>query len=225
MTVILILLTFAVFIAIDWMLSRKKLPAVMPVHSPEPAVPSSNFIEGFNVPPDLAYHPGHAWARRERKNVVRVGMDEFAAALAGKVEKVELPKPGHWIRQGQKSWSLFRGQNKAEMLSPIEGEVVEINEQVVKDPSLVRRDPYGEGWLFAVFAPDEESVLRNLLPANLVGSWMGDTVHRLYAKQPAMAGAVMADGGRPAQDLSAAFPNTPWTELTAEFFLTPHAKI
>lgn len=106
------------------------------------------------------------------------------------------------------------------MISPIEGEVVEVNQEVVNNPSLMNSDPYGKGWLFSVFAPDEESTMRNLLPKELVSSWIQDTVARLYARQPELAGAVMADGGRPADDLSAAFPDTAWKELTSEFFLT-----
>lgn len=221
MVVILVLCTFAAFLLIDAILSRKKVAAMLPVEAkPAAVLAEGDIIDGFHVPTELRYHPGHAWAQRERRNVVRVGVDEFAAKLAGKIDKLELPKPGHWIRQGQKAWTLSRGEEQAEMLSPIEGEVVEINYEVVENPSLMTTDPYGKGWLFSVFAPDEESTLRNLLPVDLVASWMRETVGKLYARQPELAGAVMADGGRPADDLSAAFPNTAWKDLTGEFFLT-----
>jgi glycine cleavage system H lipoate-binding protein len=172
------------------------------------------------LPEKLQYHAGHSWLFRERKNVMRVGVDEFAAALLGRVEKIELPKPGHWIRQGQRALGFLRGDQKSEMVSPIEGEVVEINSDVLNDPALMRQDPYGKGWLMTVFVPDEESTTRNLLPKGLVRGWMREAVQRLYAMQPELAGAVAADGGRPAEDLSVAFPNKPWTELTGEFFLT-----
>ena len=221
MAVLLVIFTFAVFLVIDAFLSRKKSPALAPARDITPVeAPESDYVEGFLVPAALRYHPGHAWAQRERRNVIRVGVDEFAAKLAGTVDAIELPKPGHWIRQGQKAWTLTRGGEKAEMLSPIEGEVVEINADVVNNPSLMHSDPYGKGWLFAVFAPDEESTMRNLLPTELVSSWVRENVAKLYARQPELAGAVMADGGRPADDLSVAFPNTSWVDLTGEFFLT-----
>jgi glycine cleavage system H protein len=220
MTVILVLLTFATFIVIDYLLSRKKALAMAPEAQKSEAATASEYVEGFLVPQNLSYHPGHSWLHRERVHVVKVGMDEFAAALAGKVDSIELPKPGHWIRQGQKAWTLHRGEEKTEMVSPIEGEVVEINSALAKNPSLVRKDPYGEGWLMSVFVPDEESTGRNLLPKDLVKGWMRQTVERLYARQPELAGAVAADGGRPAEDLFAAFPGESWTSLTSEFFLT-----
>lgn len=147
-------------------------------------------------------------------------MDEFAAALLGPVQKIELPKPGHWVRQGQKALVFSRDRERTEMVSPIEGEVVEVNPEMARDPSVLRKDPYGRGWLMTVFVPDEESTARNLVPTGLVRSWMRDAVERLYTRQPQLTGAVAADGGRPADDIFAALPDTSWKQLTREFFLT-----
>ena len=94
------------------------------------------------------------------------------------------------------------------------------NQELVKDPSLLRRDPYGRGWVATVHVPDEESTSRNLVPSGLVRNWMRDAVRRLYAHQPMLAGAAAADGGRPAEDLLAGVPEADWKEVTGEFFLT-----
>ncbi len=104
MTVILVLFTFLVFIVLDYVLNHRKTLATVAADATvaAPARLDEGYIDGFHVPEHLSYHPGHSWLVRERKNVVRVGADEFAAALAGKVERIELPKPGQWIRQGQK---------------------------------------------------------------------------------------------------------------------------
>ena len=216
MAVILLLATFLVFIVIDALLSRRKA-AASAADSEVREQPS--LFGGFQVPDTVRYHPGHAWLMRERKNVIRVGIDEFAAALAGRINKIDLPKPGHWVRQGQAAWSLHKGNQKAEMVSPIEGEVMEVNPDVLKDPSLLRTEPYGRGWLMTVFAPDEDSTLRNLLPADLVRNWMQESIERLYARQPQLAGAVAADGGQPVEDLAEAL-GLPWKDVAAEFFLT-----
>ena len=223
MVALLVLGTFLIFILLDWLMSRNKVtqPVVATV-APARALPrmDAEHVEGFLVPDKLSYHPGHSWLSRERRNLVRVGVDEFAAALAGSVEKIELPKPGQWVRQGQKSWAFFRNGEKTEMVSPTEGEIVEINHDLLRDPSLLRREPYGRGWVATIHVPDEESTNRNLVPAGLVRSWMRDAVSRLYAVQPQLAGAVAADGGRPADDLLAAMPEANWKEVTGEFFLT-----
>jgi len=222
MTVILILATFLVFIALDWALNRRAaLPALLV--KPEPAanvLPGGEFIEGFLTPRNVSYHAGHTWLARERKNVMRIGADDFAAALAGKVEKIELPKPGQWLRQGQRAIALLRGGERAEMVSPTEGEVVEINAEVLANPTLLREDPYGRGWLMSILVPDEENTSRNLLPKGLVREWMSNAAAKLYAMQPELAGAVAADGGRPAEDLLAGVPGVKWGETAGEFFLT-----
>lgn len=222
MTVILVLLTLLAFVLLDYLLSRRKLGQAVrtPATRPTPRAPQPTYVEGFLLPDNLRYHPGHAWLLPERRRLVRVGVDEFAAALLGPIQKLELPKPGHWIRQGQKAWTFYRDGEKTEMVSPIEGEIVEINPDVLADPALLRNDPYGRGWLMTVFVPDEEGTARNLLPTGLVRNWMRDAVERLYARQPQLAGGVAADGGRPANDLFAALPDASWRDLTREFFLS-----
>lgn len=221
MTVVLVLATFLIFILLDWALNRNR--AVKTVAASSRAVSPAlapAYVEGFLVPEQISYHPGHTWAVRERRNVVRVGVDEFAAALIGSAEKLELPKPGQWIRQGQKAWTFIRQGEKAEMVSPTEGEVLEINSELVNDPSLMRKDPYGKGWLATIHVPDEESTNRNMVPKGLVRGWMHESVERLYGMQPRLAGAVAADGGRPAEDLLAGVPGANWKQITSEFFLT-----
>ena len=106
------------------------------------------------------------------------------------------------------------------MVSPIEGEVVEVNHEVVKNPALLRDDPYGRGWLMTVHVPDEESTTRNLIPKDLVRNWIRDCAERLYALQPATAFATAADGGEPARDLLADMPNVEWQNVARQFFLT-----
>ena len=226
MTVILVLATFLVFIVLDYMINRQKALTTVPVgaHIFESAGMASQkgaeLVEGFLVPANLSYHPGHSWFIRERKGVVRVGADEFAAALAGEVERIELPKPGQWVRQGQKVLSFYRHGEKAEMVSPTEGEVLEVNPDIAGNPALLRRDPYGKGWLLTMNVPDEENTGRNLVPKPLIRDWMRDAVERLYRQQPAMAGVAAAEGGRPVEDLLAALPDSNWKKTTAEFFLT-----
>ncbi len=223
MTVILVLMIFAVFIAIDYVRNRNKAPqiAMEERRAVAEAAPLGILVEGFHVPERLRFHTGHGWALRERSHLARVGVDEFGAALLGGVDRIELPKPGHWVRQGQKAWSFYRNGEKAEMASPVEGEVVEVNSDVLKNPALLRHDPYGQGWLMAVNVPDEDSVMRNLLPVHLVKDWIRENAERLFAKQPQLAGPVMADGGRPIASMADdGLPGTSWKELTQEFFLT-----
>ena len=113
MTVILVLFTFATFLLIDHFYSKKHVivqPAVIAsVAKAEKAPrPAPGLVGGFNVPENLRYHPGHTWALSESPSLVRVGMDDFASKLIGKVDRMTLPQRGQWIRQGQKIATIFR---------------------------------------------------------------------------------------------------------------------
>lgn len=219
MTVLLVLVTFLGFILIDALLNWKKasLPKAAIVEVPQSAI---RVISGFEAPEELRYHPGHTWLMRERKNVNRVGADQFAAAILGDIQKIELPKPGHWVRQGQKIFSFFKNGEKVEMVSPVEGEVIEVNAELAASPALLRDDPYGKGWFVSVFSPDEEGPSRNLLPRNMVSTWLRDAAERLYAMQPVLAGVTSADGGIPVKDASAALATVPLSKIGKEFFLS-----
>jgi len=223
MTVLLVIVTFVVFLTIDFFLNRSRVEAMsseaLPVAAPI-LLEEEDILSGFQVPAGLKYHPGHTWLQRERKNVQRVGADEFAAILAGPVDRIELPKAGHWVRQGQKIVALYRGEEKIEMVSPVEGEVVEINAELLAKPGLLREDPYGNGWMMTVFSPDEEGPGRNLLPANLLRSWMRDAADALFALQPQVAGATAADGGRASKDATAGLEVEAWKRAAQEHLLS-----
>ncbi len=222
MTALLVVLMFAAFILIDHYFRTAKQPvADAAPSSPERntfALPSP-VVSGFRVPEHLRYHPGHTWALNESPTLVRVGMDEFAAKLVGKIERITLPQRGQWIRQGQKIWTVSRDGESVDMLSPIEGQVTDINETVVADPEQARKDPYSEGWLVVVHSPDAKINLRNLLSGALARTWTEQCAARLRAMLPAPVGALAQDGGIDIDDLSSQLPNQHWATLAREFFL------
>jgi glycine cleavage system H lipoate-binding protein len=224
MTVIMVLLTFAIFLAIDYVRGQKQLgkqPAVQSVLREVPARVVPAMVGGFQVPENVRYHAGHTWALSESRELVRVGMDDFASKLVGKIDSIALPQRGRWVRQGQKIWTIFRDGKSVDMVSPIEGTVSDINEAVVKNPDLARKDPYGEGWLVTVQAPDSKINFRNLLGGTLARMWTEDSALRLRKRMPIAMSAVLAqDGGVAVDDISAHLPNEDWATLTKEFFLS-----
>ena len=223
MTVIMVLLTFAIFLAIDYVHGQMQL-AKQPVLQTAPRetaprmVPS--IVSGFKVPENVRYHTGHTWALSESRELVRVGLDDFASKLVGKIDSITLPQRGRWVRQGQKIWTIFRDGKSVDMVSPIEGTVTAINEAVMKDPELARKDPYGEGWLLTVQAPDSKINFRNLMGGTLARLWTEASALQLRNRMPALAGALAQDGGEAVDDLTAHMPGEDWAAVTKEFFLS-----
>jgi glycine cleavage system H protein len=217
MTVLLVLATFAIFLTIDFFYSKAKhpviqvAPAISKAEGAAVSRPRPSLVGGFSVPDNLRYHPGHTWALSESPNLVRVGIDDFASKLSGNVEQVNLPQRGQWIRQGQKVWS---------MVSPIEGSVADVNEAVANDPSLLSKDPYGEGWMVTVQAPDAKTSFRNLLGGALARWWTEESSMRLQRLMPNALGVLAQDGGVAVNDLAGTLPDEQWVKVTREFFLT-----
>ncbi len=226
MTVILVLSTFVVFLLIDHFFSRNRAVVVAEeqpaLAAREMAAPrlQPSLVGGFQVPENLRYHPGHTWALSESPSLVRIGMDDFAAKLFGKVDHINLPQRGQWIRQGQQIWTVHRDGVKVDMVSPIEGSVADINDGALRDPEVARKDPYGEGWLVTVQSPDAKTNFRNLLGGALARWWTEEAAARLQRRVPSMALAVAQDGGVAVDDLGAQIPDQDWSEVAHEFFLS-----
>jgi len=223
MTVIMVLLTFAIFLTIEYIRGQKLVAKQAVVQATRPESTSRvapAFVAGFQVRDNVRYHAGHTWALSESRELVRVGMDDFASKLIGKIDSIALPQRGRWVRQGQKIWTIFRDGKSVDMVSPIEGTITDVNETVAKNPELARKDPYGEGWMVTVQAPDSKINFRNLLGGTLARLWTESSAMQLRNKLPMLAGALAQDGGEAVDDLTAHLPNEDWAEITKEFFLS-----
>ena len=227
MTVLLVLFFFTTFLLIDHFRSRNAVavPALQVAPAKTASAPrlTPALVGGFAVPENLRYHPGHTWALSESPNLVRVGMDDFASKLTGKVERITLPQRGQWIRQGQKMCTIFRDGVHVDMVSPIEGSVSDINQALVENPKLALSDPYGEGWLVTVQAPDAKTSFRNLLGGALARWWTEESANRLRVRMPIamnFAGALAQDGGEAVNDVAGQIPDQEWLPVAKEFFLS-----
>ena len=177
-------------------------------------------IPWFSVREGYHYHQGHAWVHEAHGPVLTVGLDEFAARLLGAPDRVALPAVGTTIHQGERGWTVEAGERVLPMLSPVEGEVVEVNRAVLETPTLASHDPYGEGWLLKVRAANPRATLSNLLSGELAGAWIRHTVERLRRLPAAGLGPVMADGGVPVHGFGHAVGPEEWHTVAREFFLT-----
>jgi len=218
MIILLVVLTFAAAILLDHLLLRRKLVVVAATpEAPRPRVAPA-IVAGFNLPDNLAYHPGHTWAAAEGPTRVRIGIDDLAAKLAGDIDKIDIPERGRWIRQGQKIISMHRDGREISLVSPMEGEIVDINETALLNPKEARLDPYGSGWLLAVNAPDAKTNFRNLLGGTLARRWMDDAAARLRNLIPATL-ATAQEGGIAVDDLVKQIPDADWEKVAKELFL------
>jgi glycine cleavage system H protein len=103
------------------------------------------------LPKNLRYAKTHEWASVEG-DVCTVGITAFAVEQLTDVVAVDLPKPGRKVTAGgDKGFGEIESVKAvSDLYPPVSGEVVEVNQAVVSDPSLVASDPYGKGWLVKI---------------------------------------------------------------------------
>ena len=90
-------------------------------------------------------------------NVGTVGISDYAQKALGDVVYVELPKIGAKVTKGGQAGVVESVKSASELFSPVTGEIVEINNDLAKDPALVNQDPLGKAWFFKVkIANDSE---------------------------------------------------------------------
>jgi glycine cleavage system H lipoate-binding protein len=211
---------FVLILLVDYLVSKATQPAPVkkPVQAWTPPRLEPVVVGGLRLSENLRYHPGHTWALSESPQKVRVGIDDLAGHLFGKVEGITTPAAGSWVRQGQPVMTFNREGRDAKLVSPVEGVITAINPALREDPDLARRDPYGEGWVMTVEAPDAKTSFRNLLGGNLARSWMENAAATLRSMTPKGSLALAQDGGLMVDDLSPLIED--WDAAKKEFFLT-----
>jgi len=184
------------------------------------AVPAPDDLTRFLLPDGLLFHQGHGWLRPVPGSAGVVGIDDFARKLLGKVDSVELPPVGSRLEQGGQGWNLVVDSVPVPMLSPVNGEVVEVNDEVVRSPGLLAEDPYGKGWLLKVAPSRIGADRRNLLSGKVARAWMENVLAGLHPVRQGAVGQVLQDGGVPVEGLARMLGGEHWAEVAKEQLLT-----
>jgi len=108
----------------------------------------------MSIPEDLRYSEEHVWAKHEGDRVL-FGITDKAQDDLGDIVFVEFPSFGDEIEAGEAFGSLESVKTVSELYAPIGGRVIEINEILENEPSLLNESPYEEGWIIAVEPYDE----------------------------------------------------------------------
>ncbi len=165
----------------------------------------------------LFYSPGHTWVRPEG-NRLRVGVDDLAQRLFPWAVAVELPPPGRKVREGEPVAVVSAGGREARVASPVSGTVVAVNPAVVQEPTLLKSDSYGRGWLFSV-EPDDRG-WRSLPVGEAARGWLrseGQRLTRFYEQQ---LGILATDGGELLGPPPSLLAEAQWKALAKAFLGT-----
>ncbi len=109
---------------------------------------------------EILFTKEHTWARIEDEDTVTIGISDFAVEELGEITYVELPSIGDEVSQMEVIGSVESLRETMEIYSPVSGEVVEVNEMLIDNPSLLNEDPYGDGWIAIIRMSDPDELQR-----------------------------------------------------------------
>ena len=107
----------------------------------------------MNVPKDLMYTNDHEWVKFDN-NIVTIGITDFAQGELGDIIFVELPDVGQEIEKDETFGTIEAVKTVSDLLSPINGKIVEVNDELEDSPELVNEDCYGKGWFVKIEIDD-----------------------------------------------------------------------
>ena len=113
-------------------------------------------VSSESYPDDLKYHPEHDWARVDGDEAV-LGVTWYAQDALGELVHYEAPDVGSTVSKDSSYGEVESVKAVSDLISPLSGEVLEVNAKVVDAPETVNDDPYGDGWLIRIrmSSPDE----------------------------------------------------------------------
>lgn len=117
-----------------------------------------------NIPEELKYTKSHEWVRVEEDGRLTVGITEHAQGLLGDMVFVELPEVGESYEAEQDCAVVESVKAASDIYCPVEGEVVEVNEELEDEPEQINVNSYHDGWIFRI-TPSNPDDLDNLMNA------------------------------------------------------------
>ncbi len=134
-------------------------------------------IQEYSMPDDLYYEENHYWVRVEGDMLV-IGMDDFAQKMAEDIVYVQLPFEGKKLKKGKKFAQVESGKWLGKVYAPVNGELVESNQELETNPTLINADCYGAGWMYKISPSDPEEINELIHGAAAVEKWILDDIEK-----------------------------------------------
>jgi len=133
-------------------------------------------IDGNDFPENLYYHRDHMWVKIE-DGLIRTGYNDWAQKAAGKLLSLKMKRAGSLVEQGKTLGSIESGKWVGSLKVPISGELVQVNEDALKTPSIINKEPYAKGWVAVIKPSKLDSEIKTLIPGTdklALETWIKD---------------------------------------------------
>lgn len=135
----------------------------------------------FQIPGGVFISEGHCWANIEEEGTVKIGIDDFAKKIIGKVDSIGLPNLGMVVKKGQSLFTITQGQRTISFKSPISGKVKEINKFINSELDSLETSPYDKNYICEIDADELDSELPAMKIGKAAVSFYQEEIERLQA--------------------------------------------
>ena len=115
----------------------------------------------MSIPKDLLYTSEHIWLKAEGDQI-KLGLTKYAQSDLGEILLVELPEIGKQVKAGERFAVIETAKAISDLKSPISGRIIEVNQDLEKEPDLINKEPYEHGWLILI-QKDPSEVLSHMM--------------------------------------------------------------
>lgn len=167
------------------------------------------------LPDGARLAPNHTWLVARPNGHVEIGLDEVAQRILPSATAVELPTPGMFVHRGDPIAVIRAGKRVVRVTAPVDGTIRQVNGRVRRTPSLVKEEPYGRGWLFALEPVNDQW---RAFPTDLwADAWLLSEKRRLVRFVEDELGMAAADGGDLVAPGPALLGDEGWEKVVAAF--------
>jgi CheY-like chemotaxis protein len=167
----------------------------------------------FGLPGGVFISAGHVWANVTVPGMVRLGLDDFARKMIGRIDAVELPIKGALIKKGERLFGIRQGERLAVLHAPITGTVHEVNAELPQHLDWIHRRPYEHGWVCSMKPEHLADELGHLKIGETAAAWYQTEIARL---QDMLEAAPDAAGGLVEGQLEHS-DDSAWAKFAQEF--------
>jgi glycine cleavage system H lipoate-binding protein len=198
--------------------------SLAPVPASDLMIPFQLNTENMALPGGLFFHQGHTWAGIESSGTIKVGIDDFAQKILGRIDGLKLQKVGDSVAKGDKILVVQQGNRKAEFNAPVDGVISSINDEIIEKPELLKENPYEKGWIYSIQPTNLADNIKSLVINNDATNWLKKEVSRFtdfiseqFVQDKAL-GKTLADGGQPVDGILEQMDDFSWMKAQEEFW-------
>jgi glycine cleavage system H lipoate-binding protein len=215
MTVLLFLTIIIIFLGVDYVMQRKNKPAPVTYQTQHNHDP-------LRVPSGIFFAPSHTWLTLFPSGNVRIGIDDFVLRMMKDPKLVLLKRAGTTVRKGEPLLQIKEELRTITARSPIDAEVVELNDTVQAHPEALRESLFSDGWAYTI-RPKKISDLTGLFLGEQSRAWIQREFGRLrdfvagFTQDGSLAPALMQDGGMVVEGVFKSFSDEQCQQFEQQF--------